>query len=272
MRQGRLTPEEAAVHPRRHQLTRTLGLDDDPTPDIFEIAAEPGDRLLLCSDGLSNELTDDEIADLASAPRSLDEAVSTLVESANRHGGRDNITAVLVEFVDAVVAPVTDEVVAPAFTTNGESVSPPAAEEAAATVGAHARPSRRRRPRFTWRTALFILLLAGVVTLAYEVLSWYDHNSYYLAEYNGHVAVYQGQQGGLLWFKPKLVVLTTVPLSQVRTIDLPTLAQTINEPNLAAALRQADLLHHYWQIQHPVHVTTTTTTSTTTTTVPGTQG
>ena len=68
VRMGRLTPEEAAVHPRRHQLTRGVGVEDTIAIDVTSIIAVAGDRLMLCSDGLSNELDADTLARLASAP------------------------------------------------------------------------------------------------------------------------------------------------------------------------------------------------------------
>jgi serine/threonine protein phosphatase PrpC len=100
VRMGRLTPEEAAVHPRRHQLTRGVGVEDTIAIDVLSLHAEPGDRILLCSDGLSNELDNDTLARLASVPFTLDEAVAQLVETAKQAGGRDNISAVLMEFAD----------------------------------------------------------------------------------------------------------------------------------------------------------------------------
>ena len=86
VRMGRLTAEEAAVHPRRHQLTRTLGVEEIVEVDVMSVIASAGDRLLLCSDGLSNELSAEIIAQLASAPVTLEEAVGTLLDAA--HGPR----------------------------------------------------------------------------------------------------------------------------------------------------------------------------------------
>ena len=103
VRMGRLTPEEAAVHPRRHQLTRGVGVEETIAVDVMSLHALAGDRILLCSDGLSNELDSDTLARLASAPYSLEEAVVQLVQSAKEAGGRDNITAVLLEFDEVSV-------------------------------------------------------------------------------------------------------------------------------------------------------------------------
>ena len=84
VRMGRLTPEEAAVHPRRHQLTRGIGVEDTISIDVTSIHAIAGDRILLCSDGLSNELDPDTLARLASAPAGLEFAVESLVSAARR--------------------------------------------------------------------------------------------------------------------------------------------------------------------------------------------
>ena len=92
VRMGRLTPEEAAVHPRRHQLTRGVGVEDTIAIDVASINAVAGDRILLCSDGLSNELDADTLARLASAPNGLELATEQLVSAAKVAGGRDQLT------------------------------------------------------------------------------------------------------------------------------------------------------------------------------------
>ena len=104
VRMGRLTAEEALVHPRRHQLTRGVGVEDTIAIDVRSISALAGDRVLLCSDGLSNELDGDTLARLASAPNGLEMAVESLVSEAKVAGGRDNISAILLEFDEVNVA------------------------------------------------------------------------------------------------------------------------------------------------------------------------
>ena len=108
VRMGRLTPEEAAVHPRRHQLTRGVGVEDTIAIDVTSINASPGDRILLCSDGLSNELDADTLARLASAPNGLEFAVESLVSAAKVAGGHDNISVILLEFDEVNVERSTD--------------------------------------------------------------------------------------------------------------------------------------------------------------------
>lgn len=106
VRQGRLTPEEAQVHPQRNIVTRALGVGDQVEVDRFEVAAQLGTRYLLCSDGLFNEITDDQIATILAGVTDPDEATRTLVNAANDHGGRDNITAVIVDVVSSEDADV----------------------------------------------------------------------------------------------------------------------------------------------------------------------
>lgn len=97
--QGQLSPEEAAAHPQRHMLVRTLGLTRFVNVDQVTIDLSPGDRILLCSDGLTEMVRDDAIGKIL-ADGSPDEVVWDLVETANEAGGVDNITVVVVEAVE----------------------------------------------------------------------------------------------------------------------------------------------------------------------------
>ena len=97
---GELSAEEAATHPQRHMLTRTLGLTRFVNVDEFEVDLAAGDRLLVCSDGLT-EMVDDETIARTLASGAPDEVVWQLVELANDAGGVDNITVVVVEAVES---------------------------------------------------------------------------------------------------------------------------------------------------------------------------
>jgi protein phosphatase len=99
IKQGLLTPEAAAHHPMRHVLNRALGTQSTVEVDTVRIQPLPEDIFLLCSDGLSNKLNEDEIgAILARSSKNLDEAALTLIEAAKRKGGEDNITVLLVGY------------------------------------------------------------------------------------------------------------------------------------------------------------------------------
>lgn len=91
VRNNRLTLEEAAVHPRKNVLTRSIGVDPVVDVDVTETDLEPGDRFLLCSDGLWGEVADADIAAVVDG-QEPEQAVRTLVDMANRAGGPDNIT------------------------------------------------------------------------------------------------------------------------------------------------------------------------------------
>jgi PPM family protein phosphatase len=98
---GILTPEEAEHHPQRSAITRALGTEPDVEADVFTVDADPGDLYLICSDGLSDMLTEEEIAAaIGSAERDPVAAGEALVAAANANGGEDNITVVLFELLD----------------------------------------------------------------------------------------------------------------------------------------------------------------------------
>lgn len=100
VREGRLTPDEAFVHPARSVITRVLGTDPEVEVDLLSLPAEPGDVFLLCSDGLSEMLRDEEIATLARDAGSPEGAAEALVAAANAAGGDDNVTVVVFEVLE----------------------------------------------------------------------------------------------------------------------------------------------------------------------------
>jgi serine/threonine protein phosphatase PrpC len=259
VRMGRLTPEEAAVHPRRHQLTRGIGVEETIAIDVLSLHAEPGDRILLCSDGLSNELDNDTLARLSSAPFTLDEAVAQLVESARQSGGRDNISALLVEFDEVNVAAIP---IKKTVTSNPPPIAPSATTPTT---------RMRRQRRLTWRVWLAFLLIAAVGAGFVAIVHWYAYSSFYLANDAGYVAVYRGQPSGVFWYKPVKIEDTKNKVTQLRAADRQALAATISEPTLQAALRWADYIHGQFCGHNSctTGATTTTTISRTSTTVSG---
>ncbi len=98
---GALTPEQARDHPLSHILTRALGTEDQVDADTYNDGTQPGDRFLLCSDGLSGMITDEQIEEILSKPTDdLDSIAEQLIEAANQAGGMDNVTAVVVEVTE----------------------------------------------------------------------------------------------------------------------------------------------------------------------------
>jgi PPM family protein phosphatase len=101
---GRLTPEEARVHPYANVITRCVGSNDDVVPDLYIGTLEAADLLLLASDGLTGMIDDDELRDIMMLELDLEAQVDALITAANRHGGLDNITVILVR-IEEVAAP-----------------------------------------------------------------------------------------------------------------------------------------------------------------------
>ena len=97
VRRGELTPAQAAIHPHRSVITRALGTDGDLEPDIFEVPVEAGDRILLCSDGLTGMVSDSEIAELLRRDEDPQAVAGLLVQAALAGGGEDNVTVVVVD-------------------------------------------------------------------------------------------------------------------------------------------------------------------------------
>jgi protein phosphatase len=123
LKTGKLSEEEAQVHPQRSVITRAVGTDPDVDVDAFTIEAEEDDVFLICSDGLTDMVEDEEILELMHEHRDdLDKAVQALVAAANRGGGDDNITAVAFRISTEATASSEDTVAMPALT--GDDAEP----------------------------------------------------------------------------------------------------------------------------------------------------
>jgi len=96
---GEITPAEAVGHPLQNVLTRALGMDPAPEPDLWVFPPTPGERFLMCSDGLPLELADEELAPVLRRQADARRAAAELVRLAVRAGGRDNVTAVVVDYM-----------------------------------------------------------------------------------------------------------------------------------------------------------------------------
>ena len=98
---GELTPEEAKTHPARSQITQYAGMYGEPLPELRFVRLEEDDRLLLCSDGLTGMVPDRDITDILHANPDPKHACRALIEDANRAGGKDNITVVVVNYAES---------------------------------------------------------------------------------------------------------------------------------------------------------------------------
>jgi PPM family protein phosphatase len=188
-RQGRLTEEQAEEHPQRSIITRALGPEPSVNVDTMTFPARNGDVFLLCSDGLTTMVSDEEIREILVRSKSLRSAVNRLVEAANRRGGRDNITAVAFRLADADAVEAEEGATLISRTAEqagltGERVR--AATDRLRGQGPMPAPSRRRRA-LKW--AAVLVVVAGVVLAA--VL--FVRSIYFLGtDDQGNVAVYRG--------------------------------------------------------------------------------
>jgi protein phosphatase len=114
LRAGQITPEEALVHPCRSVITRALGAADDVEVDSWPLDARVGDRFLLCSDGLTNEVPFATLEQVLVGTPDPDEAARVLVDAALENGGRDNVTVVVLDIVDVVLPSAPMQPSAPA--------------------------------------------------------------------------------------------------------------------------------------------------------------
>jgi PPM family protein phosphatase len=256
VKSGELTSDEAAVHPHRHILTRALGAAADVTVDLWRIQPARGDRFLLCSDGLTNELEEPEIAQVLSSVSDPQEASDLLVRAARSHGGSDNITAVVVDVVvgeaddgavPAVAAVASDFRTVPAGSNGAAAAVDDAAKLTAEPVPEEAsrrarRKAKRRARRIargrrlvTLRTLIVLLLLAALVVGALAAVRWYNNNSYFVAVDNNELVIYQGRIGGFLWYHPAAVEHTLVTTADVPSVYLGSLNGGVEESSLQAA-------------------------------------
>lgn len=193
VRQGRLTPEEAAVHPQRSIITRALGPEDVVEPDTITVPSRGGDLFLLCSDGLTSMIGEDEIAAILESSDDIEAIGRALVDRANDAGGRDNITVVLFR-LEGVGTTAEEEVEATRL--NMPAVTAPAAAAAPAAASVERREPKAPRAdaaKRGWRpgfgTLLIVVLLAVVASGAYIA----SQAVYFVgSDQEGFVTVYQG--------------------------------------------------------------------------------
>lgn len=121
MDRGEITPEQARVHPYRHMVTRALGAGPESDPDYWLIPAEAGDRMLVCSDGLTGEVDDRAIERVLRRPADVRTLCVELVGRALDAGGHDNVSVVLVEAVEVVGQPLAAESTAARARTAGQA-------------------------------------------------------------------------------------------------------------------------------------------------------
>jgi PPM family protein phosphatase len=251
---GEITPAEAESDPRRSMITRALGIEPDVDVDLYPTPLTSGDRLLFCSDGLTGMVSEDEIRSVLTEEADPGAAARRLIEAANRAGGIDNITVLVVDAVDH------DEPTAaiPAVTTTEAPTDEPPRPTGEPDPATARRRSRRGR---LWRLIRWGLPILVVLAIAITVLAWYARDTYYVGTDLGNVAIFKGRPGGVLIWNPTLAKRTNVLASDLPASD----RQAVRDGHgQFSSIKDAQAYVH----RLSTATTTTTTTATTPTTVP----
>ena len=186
--EGLLTIDEARTHPRRNIVTRALGIDAQVSVDTWTIPMFDGDRFMLCSDGLVDEVPLNEITEMMREHTTPQQVAERLVTAAKWHGGRDNITVIV---LDVSINAATTEVVA------APDITPDTASESTTS----------NKKRVLALVVVVLLCISGFIAVRQQ------RSGYFVAFTNSSssatIAIYKGQPGGLLWIKPTVVEVST---------------------------------------------------------------
>jgi serine/threonine protein phosphatase PrpC len=258
---GRITPEEAAVHPRRSVLMRVLG-DVDAAPEIdtevFDTA--PGDRWLICSDGLSSYVSDEKMEHVLATVPSAQDAAERLIKESLDQGAPDNVTVVLLD-IDKTI----DSAHVPPLTV-GSAASPLSFDsdntrrslrlpslllhplKATQPDPSHFEPEsddyldeliaedrkRQRRRRVTWLVSIIVAVIAIVAAIVIGY-NW-TQTHYYVGDDHGYVAIYRGVQQDIGPVQLSTVLRkTAIPVSGLPPFDRAQVQATISAGNLNLA-------------------------------------
>jgi protein phosphatase len=271
VRSGRLTPEEADVHPQRSVITRALGTDPHVDVDTFTVPVESGDLFLLCSDGLTTMVDDGEIRDLVTNAKDLDQAGKGLVKAANKAGGEDNVTVVLFRVADGAADLEETAVVSGNGRAQEEDLedtltgldAPTRAAPAATAVArreewgpaldeepARPQPAPRAEERGWGRRAVLAALALAFVAVVFAAAFWALTRANFIGvDDDGNVAVYQGVPwdlgGGVHLYRPRYV-------SQLQAVQLsPSERATLLDHKLTSYDSARDRLAPYEQEASP---------------------
>jgi len=299
---GQITKDEARYHPHRNIVTRALGIEPDVRVDAWTFPLVRGDRFLLCSDGLVDEVHDDTIAELMAGIPEPQAVAEALIATANRHGGRDNISVIVVDVLDGQIPPddpldlglephwadgegevgqwrddlrLDDTPPSATLLTSAQGLPDPTGPlrlapqpDLAVVELAQRLRQPERAPRFTWRTLLFVFAIAAVLVVAFTMTAVYARSGYFVSFDRADVVVYKGRPGGVLWFDPTVEVRTGKVRDELTAQDIASLVGNVEFSSLDGAVNYVSTLVPTTTL--PTTAATETTTVTATTVVGGT--
>ncbi|WGD37364.1 Stp1/IreP family PP2C-type Ser/Thr phosphatase [Lysinibacter sp. HNR] len=256
---GRITEEEAKTHPRRSVLMRVLGdVDSSPEIDTMVFTAQPDDVWLLCSDGLSSYVSNDEMYDILVNRISLESAVDKLIEKSLVHGAPDNVTAILVEahgtpqppletkMVGAAALPIAygesdAEIVQPGgWLRGGRRIAPvpeshfePGGDEYLDEIIAESKRRVRQRRLFWFLSMLLVLIV--LVSSAFIAYQW-TQTRFFVGTNGSTVIIYRGVQQDIGPISLSSVYEDTgIPVKDLGQFDQQRLTETISADSLENA-------------------------------------
>jgi serine/threonine protein phosphatase PrpC len=208
--EGEISEAEAETHPQRSVLTRALGVEVMVDVDDRMVEVRPGDRILLCTDGLTSMVGEEEIKEILSSHADPREAADRLVRVANEAGGVDNTTVIVLDFVEDGGTELEGDRGRSASqspsTPRSPTVAPPA-ERPARRLGRLAVGTFPFKKLLIWLGAIILALIVGLVGLRF-----YLDRQWYVGMANGHVAIYRGIPTEVAGFDlHHSVVETTIP-------------------------------------------------------------
>jgi protein phosphatase len=254
--EGIITPEAARVHPRRNIVTRALGIDRSVMVDVFTHFVRTGDRIVLCSDGLVDEVADVEIARVLGQHTDPQETAEALVMVANTNGGRDNTTVIVVDVLDDISEPIASTTPDNTAPMQSPVVDSSESGPVVAGVGSSLVKKKSRVGMVLFWTALVAIVLSGIT-----IVGVYARSGYFIGfDKDSRVAVYRGRVGGVLWFNPTIDTQTTLSGE-----DLP--EDVLRDVALNRTFTSSTNASKYLALIRIAIIDATTTTSTTSTTV-----
>lgn len=236
VRRGELDDEAAQVHPYRNMLTRAIGVHAEVEIDEWLLEPVSGDRFMLCSDGLTNELADVEIAEQLGFDKDPSTTAKALVGLANKRGGRDNSTVLIVDVQVEVIDPDEPPLSSGTGESQGRTSSSP--DEANTPIGDSENFSNQLEQKSNTKKSSWlynrvhvklgaviislVLLLSSAATVT--AIGLYARSSYHVGIVANHVVIQKGRIGGLLWFEPTLEHWTDIQTIQLAEQDRQRLA------------------------------------------------
>ena len=199
VRTGELTQEEAARHPQRNILTRALGIEQDLVIDTWELNPVAGDKYLLCSDGLFNEIDDEKIAQILMEDTELEKIAQNLIDHALEAGGHDNITALVLCVEDQESFEPEDWILSE---MNQHSVVKSRLNSAVDS----------EIKNFDWNPVVICMSVLLLIVSVFTAIGLYARSGWFIGEFNGGVAIFKGKSQGVLWFDPTIERKTQISI------------------------------------------------------------